>query len=141
ELARATIMMLSSADRNGDASLCRELEIACYLRKPITQSELFDAIMTALGSVPLEQQESPVTAKVGVREGQRTLRILLAEDNEVNQELAVKTLQKRGHTVVVAGDGREALAAFARETVDLILMDVQMPKMDGFAATAAIRKR
>jgi len=66
---------------------------------------------------------------------------LLAEDNEVNQELAVKILQKRGHTVVVACDGREALAAFEREFVDLVLMDIQMPKMDGFAATAAIRER
>ncbi|MEO5954859.1 MAG: response regulator, partial [Nitrospiraceae bacterium] len=141
ELAKATVMMLSSADRSGDASRCRELGVACYLRKPITQSDLFDAILTAIGAVPFEQQESPRTAGAGMREGQRPLRILLAEDNEVNQKLAVKTLEKRGHTVVVVGNGRQVLAALERETVDLVLMDIQMPEMDGFAATAAIRER
>jgi two-component system, sensor histidine kinase and response regulator len=141
ELAAATIMMLTSADRSGDVARCRELGVACYLRKPITQSELFDAILTAMGAAPLEQQDSPLIAEAGDWEGQRPLRILLAEDNEVNQALALKILQKRGHTVVMAGDGREALAAFERETVDFVLMDIQMPEMDGFAATAAIRER
>jgi signal transduction histidine kinase/CheY-like chemotaxis protein/HPt (histidine-containing phosphotransfer) domain-containing protein len=139
ELAGATIMMLSSADRSGDALRCRELGVACYLRKPITQSELFDAILAAVGAEPMERQESPRMA--GAQKGQRPLRILLAEDNEVNQELAVKTLRKRGHTVVVAGNGREALAVLEKEIVDLVLMDVQMPEMDGFAATAAVRER
>jgi len=141
ELASATIMMLSSADRSGDASRCRELGVACYLAKPITQSELFDAILTAMGAAPMEQPESPRTAGAGFQAGQKRLRILLAEDNEVNQELAVKTLSKRGHSVVVAANGREALAALESEIFDLILMDVQMPEMDGFAATAAIRAR
>ncbi len=140
-LATATIMMLSSADRGGDASRCRELGVVCYLRKPIAQAELLDAILTAMGAVPLGEQDSAHVAVAGARVGQRALRILLAEDNEVNQVLAVKTLEKRGHTVVVAGDGREALAAFEREPVDLVLMDVQMPEMDGFAATGAIRER
>ena len=140
ELASATIMMLSSADRNGDASRCRGLGVACYLRKPITQSELFDAILTALGAVPLDEQQAHQNAVAQVVQAQRSLHILLAEDNEVNRLLAVKTLQKRGHTVVVAGDGREALAVFERESVDLVLMDIQMPVMDGFAATAAIRE-
>ena len=138
KLANATIMMLSSADRSGDASRCRELGVASHLRKPITQPDLFDAILSAMGAAPLEQQDSPRIA--GSLDGQRLLRILLAEDNEVNQRLAVRTLVKRGHTVVVAGNGREALAVLDRESVDLILMDVQMPEMDGFAATAAIRK-
>ncbi len=140
-LARATVMMLSSSDRGGDAARCRELGLACYLRKPITQAELFDAILTAMGAVPLEQPESHRGDADGVGMRQWPLRILLAEDNEVNQELAVKTLEKRGHTVVVAGDGREALAAFDRTGVDLILMDIQMPEMDGFTATKAIRER
>jgi two-component system, sensor histidine kinase and response regulator len=142
ELAGATIMMLSSADRSGDACRCRELGVACYLRKPITQSELFDAILTAMGAVPLGEQQSPhspATAEAG--QGQRSLRILLAEDNEVNQVLTVKTLQNRGHTVVVTGDGREALAVLEQQSVDLVLMDVQMPEMDGFAAAVAIRER
>ena len=141
ELAGATIMMISSTDRNGDAVRCRELGIACCLRKPITQSELFDAILTAMGSVPLQETPSPLAAAAETMPGHRCLRILVAEDNEVNQELAIKTLEKRGHTVLVVGDGREALAAFEREAIDLVLMDVQMPVMDGFAATAAIRER
>jgi signal transduction histidine kinase/CheY-like chemotaxis protein/HPt (histidine-containing phosphotransfer) domain-containing protein len=141
ELAGATIMMLSSADRSGDASRCRKLGVACYLRKPITQPELFNAILTALGSVPLDAQEPSQPARGGAVQGQRSLHILLAEDNEVNQELAVKTLQRRGHTIVVTCNGREAVAVWEREPIDLVLMDVQMPEMDGFAATAAIRQR
>jgi CheY-like chemotaxis protein len=158
QLARATIMMLSSADQAGDASRCRELGVACYLRKPIAQSELFDAILTAMGAEPFEESESPhgstnspragSTGSTGLAEaaiepgrGLASLRILLAEDNEVNQRLAVKILQKHGHTVVVAGDGRQALGVLESQTIDLVLMDVQMPEMDGFAATAAIRQR
>jgi PAS domain S-box-containing protein len=141
ELAGATVMMLSSADRAGDASRCRGLGVACYLRKPVTQSELFDAILTAMGAVPLDEGASPRASLAGAVQGRRSLRVLLAEDNEVNQLLAVKTLQRRGHTVVVAADGHEALAALESEAVDLVLMDIQMPGMDGFAATAAIRER
>jgi two-component system, sensor histidine kinase and response regulator len=141
ELAGATILMLSSADRNGDAARCRELGVSSYLRKPITQSELFDAILIALGSVTLEESQASRPAMTEGGPVQRPLRILLAEDNEVNQELAVKTLEKRGHTVVVTGDGREAIAALERESVDLILMDLQMPVMDGFTATTMIRER
>jgi two-component system, sensor histidine kinase and response regulator len=141
DFAGATIMMLTSSDRSGEAARCRELGIASYLRKPISQSELFDAILTAMGANALEQPEPPRTVEVSAREGQRPLRILLAEDNEINQILAVRILETRGHTVVVAGDGRETLAAFDRESVDLVLMDIQMPEMDGFAATAAIRER
>jgi CheY-like chemotaxis protein len=140
ELTHATIMMLSSADRTGDASRLRELGVVCYLRKPITQSELFDAILTAMGAAPQDAPESPRAAGAGTRQSRRSLRVLLVEDNEVNQQLAVKILLKRGHIVVVANDGREALAALKRESVDLVLMDIQMTHMDGFAATAAIRE-
>jgi two-component system, sensor histidine kinase and response regulator len=140
ELAGATIMMLSSADRSGDASRCRELGVACYLRKPITQSELLDAILVAMGAEPLEPQDLLRSDRAGAQEGQRLLHILLAEDNEVNQELALKLLRNRGHSVVVVGDGREVLAALGRTPVDLVLMDIQMPEMDGFATTAAIRE-
>jgi PAS domain S-box-containing protein len=147
ELARATIMMLSSADQRGDASRCRELGVACYLRKPIAQSELFDAILTAMGAEPFEEPRSRDGSTVSDNPaiepaaGDPPLRILLAEDNEINQRLATRILQKRGHTVVVAGDGRQALAVLESQTIDLVLMDVQMPEMDGFAATAAIRQR
>jgi CheY-like chemotaxis protein/HPt (histidine-containing phosphotransfer) domain-containing protein len=130
-------MMLSSADQSGDASRCRELGIACYLRKPITQSDLFDAILTAMGAEPAGDEARVIEAA----SDRRSLRILLAEDNEINQELAVRSLKKRGHSIVVAVNGVEALAVLEQQTIDLVLMDIQMPVMDGLAATAAIRER
>ncbi|MBN9519798.1 response regulator, partial [bacterium] len=137
-LAGATILMLSSADRSADAARCRELGVVAYLVKPLKQSELLDAILTALGSPPLAEPE-PGAAVAPAATG-RGLRILLAEDNEVNQELAVNMLQKRGHAVVVANDGREALVALDGGGFDAVLMDVQMPVMDGLAAATAIRE-
>ena len=141
ELSGATIMMLSSAGQRGDAARCRELGIARYLTKPIKQSNLLDAILTVLHTSSAETQGPSQRSQQSVPTSSRRLRILLAEDNAVNQRLAVKLLEKRGHILVVAGNGKEALAALARETFDLILMDVQMPEMDGFAATKAIRER
>ncbi|MBI1818035.1 MAG: response regulator [Deltaproteobacteria bacterium] len=139
-LASATIMMLSSADLMGEAARCRELGVAAFLTKPLRQSELLDAMLLALGSVtqlapPTGHHLPPPDATT------RTLRVLLAEDNAVNQKLAQRLLEKRGHTVRVASNGQEALAAFAAEAFDLILMDVQMPEIDGLEATAAIRAR
>jgi PAS domain S-box-containing protein len=141
ELAGATILMLSSADRAVDAARCRQLGVSAYLVKPINQSELLDAILLALGSTPLQRPELPRRSLSGLPQGDCRLRILLAEDNEVNQKLAVQLLQKRGHTVTVTGDGRSALAALDRDPFDVILMDVQMPEMDGLTATAVIRER
>jgi CheY-like chemotaxis protein len=150
ELAGAPVMMLSSSE--GGAPRDRNLPIAACLMKPIKQSELFDAIVTALAA-SLRGDESPAdgqaaagaahTAQIpqAVPPGRQRLRILLAEDNAVNQKLAIRLLEKRGHTVVVAGHGKEALAALERERFDAVLMDVQMPEMDGFEATAAIRAR
>jgi PAS domain S-box-containing protein len=140
-LAGAAIMMLSSADHSGDVARCQELGIARYLRKPIGQSELFDAILIALGAEPLEEGKSPHTAAIRSMRGRQSLRILLAEDNEINRHLAVGLLEKCGHTLVVAGDGREAIKIIESQPIDLVLMDIQMPNMDGFAATAAIRER
>jgi PAS domain S-box-containing protein len=140
ELAGATIMMLSSADSNGDAARCRELGVACYLRKPIGQSELFDAVMTAL-SAPVRKMVSSLPRPVDATKEQASLYILLAEDNKINQAVATGLLQKRGHKVLVANNGLEALAILDKVTVDVVLMDMRMPEMDGFAATAAIRER
>ena len=138
-LAGVTILMLSSADRPGETARCAELGVAAYLRKPIKQSELLDAILRALGQLT---EGPPATAAAEpVPEVSRPLRVLLAEDVEVNQVLAVALLRKRGHTVAVANNGQEAVAAWEREPFDLILMDVQMPELDGLAATAAIRER
>jgi PAS domain S-box-containing protein len=143
ELVGATLMMmLSSANRREDAARCRELGVSTYLTKPIGQSTLLDAIMSSLGLiVSAEDHAAPATAPTVPRAGRRTLRLLLAEDNAVNQRLAVSLLEKQGHQVVVAGNGRKALAALEGRRFDAVLMDVQMPEMDGFAATAAIRAR
>jgi CheY-like chemotaxis protein len=138
ELVGATIMMLTSAGHLGDAARCRQLGISAYLVKPIRQGELLDAICSVLNEAP-KKKRVPLVTRHTLREIKKRLRVLLAEDNAVNQMLAVRLLEKRGYTVTVAVNGREALAAFEREFFDVILMDIQMPEMDGFEATAAIR--
>lgn len=143
ELSAATIMMLTSAGHRGDAARCQELGVSAYLLKPIRQSELREAVARVLGArehdgaIPLVTRFSLYDA----REPNAYLRVLLAEDNPVNQRLAVRLLEKRGHLVVVAATGLEALQALEKESFDLVLMDVQMPEMDGLEATAAIRQR
>src|ERR1700676_969574 len=143
ESSAPMIMMLTSAGHRGEAERCRKLGIAAYLLKPIRQSELREAIARVLGAreqtgaIPLVTRYSLHDA----RDPDTVLRILVAEDNAVNQRLAVRMLEKRGHRVVVAGNGREALDALTKDTFDLVFMDVQMPEMDGFEATAGIRKR
>jgi two-component system, sensor histidine kinase and response regulator len=137
ELAGATIMMLSSAAQLGDAARCREVGIECYLTKPVRQSDLLRALRKTLGSVPATARR-PAPA---LQRSPRPRRILLAEDNVVNQRLAVRLLEKWGHSVVVAPNGRQALDALAGGSFDLVLMDAQMPEMSGFEATAAIRER
>ncbi len=138
----ATIMMLTSAGHRGDAARCQELGVAAYLLKPIRQSELREAIARVLGAreqkgaIPLINRYSLQDA----RESSASLRVLLVEDNRVNQRLATRLLEKRGHSVSLASDGREALVVLEKESFDLVLMDLQMPEMDGFEATTAIRK-
>ena len=140
-LAGAIIMMLTSASQSGDAARCLELGVARYLIKPIGPSELLDAILQAVGSKPqaMARASQPSTPDL-LREPPRGFRILLAEDNHVNQRLVVRLLEKRGHRVQVASDGREALEKLKTADFDLVLMDVQMPVMGGFEATAAVRE-
>ncbi len=139
-LSSTIVMMLTSGDRPGDIARCEQLGIAAYLLKPIKQSELFDAMVLALGiTAPEEEDWRPDEAKgAGHVE---PLQVLLAEDSLVNQKLAVGLLQRQGHTVTVANDGREAVAAWESQDFDLILMDVQMPEIDGLEATATIRNK
>jgi CheY-like chemotaxis protein len=136
-------MMLTSAGNRGDAARCQELGVSAYLLKPIRQSELREAIARVLGAKE-QEGEIPLITRYSLQDARDPatfLRVLLAEDNAVNQRLAVRLLEKRGHKVVVAGNGREALEALEKESFDLVLMDVQMPEMDGLAATVAIREK
>jgi two-component system sensor histidine kinase/response regulator len=139
DLAGAIILMTSSG-RRGDAARCRELGVAGYLTKPIEPADLLDAVTIALGA-PRNEQDQNLVTRHSLRESRRRLRILLAEDNVFNQELSICLLEKWGHSVVVAANGREALQALEVEDFDLILMDMQMPEMDGIEATLAIRSR
>jgi signal transduction histidine kinase/DNA-binding response OmpR family regulator len=138
ELGSTVMMMLTSGAGADEVAQCEALGVASCLTKPVKQSELLDAIMLALG----------VTAADGVPDQPLSperslppLRVLLAEDSLVNQKLATALLEKEGHTVTVVGNGREAVDAFQSRDFDIVLMDVQMPEMDGFEATVAIRSK
>jgi PAS domain S-box-containing protein len=137
DLAGGVLLMLSSAGRPEDAARCRQLGVANYLTKPIKQSELLDAILTARHAAAVREEQPAETAALAAG---RPLRVLLAEDNLVNQRLAVRLLEKAGHTVTVAENGREALAALERDAFDVVLMDVQMPELGGLEATRLLRQ-
>jgi signal transduction histidine kinase/DNA-binding response OmpR family regulator len=140
ELGSTIIMMLTSRDQAEDAVRCEELGIAAYLMKPIKRSELFDAIMLAMGvTTPEDAAEAAEAAQPP--QALRGMRVLLAEDSLVNQKLAVALLEKWGHHVTVVDNGRAAIAAAGSQEFDLILMDVQMPEMDGLEATSIIRDK
>lgn len=140
QLKDIAVIMLTSAGLRGDAARCRELDINAYLSKPIKQSDLLECIKRALGSVENPEEPQPLMTVHSLRESRSGLEILLAEDNAVNQKLAVRLLEKRGHRVVVAETGTAALEALTKRSFDLVLMDVQMPEMDGLEATALIRE-
>jgi two-component system sensor histidine kinase/response regulator len=140
ELVGAGIMMLTSDGHAGDAARCRELGIAAYLLKPIRQGDLLDSILRVLQK-GTENKPLALVTRHTLRETRHRTKILLAEDNAVNQTLAVRLLEKRGYAVSVAGDGHTAIAAFEKESFDLVLMDIEMPGMDGFEATAKIREK
>jgi signal transduction histidine kinase/CheY-like chemotaxis protein/NO-binding membrane sensor protein with MHYT domain len=141
ELSGATVMMLSSSGRHANVARCSELGIASYLTKPVKSSHLLEAILSVLETTPAVAHRVAPAAESSAAPAARPLKILLAEDNKVNQMLTVGLLRKRGHAIEVVGNGRLALAAFERDTFDVILMDVQMPEMGGFDTTAAIRER
>jgi CheY-like chemotaxis protein len=130
-------VLLTSAGSSGDGVRCRELGVSGYMLKPILPGELREEIRRIFADLP---QVAPGSGQP-VAPPDRPLKILLAEDNRVNQAVATAMLSKRGHQVTVAGDGMEALEAMAAGEFDLVLMDVQMPEMDGFDATRAIRER
>ena len=143
-LSGATILMLSSATRPGDIARCKEVGVAAYLMKPVRRGELLEAILEVLGNQGVKDDRVRLSKKRSANERRRGISILLAEDNPVNQVVAVRLLQKQKHRVRVVGNGREALLALEKaafQGFDLVLMDVQMPEMDGLEATAAIREK
>jgi signal transduction histidine kinase/CheY-like chemotaxis protein len=140
DFGTVAVIMATSAGQRGDAARCRTLSIAAYLTKPVRGVELKAVIRSALGRAPDDIQARPLLTRHSQRERRRSLHILLAEDNPVNQKLAVRLLEKEGHTVVVADNGRRALEALERADIDLVILDVQMPEMDGYEAAASIRK-
>ncbi len=133
------VIVLTSGARPGDSERCRQLNVSACLMKPVKQSELFNAIAAGLGGeaaeIAVRQPAGPAAVTLP------PLRILLAEDSVVNQRLAVAILEKHGHGVTVAGDGQAALELLRDGAFDLVLMDVEMPNLDGLEATAAIRQR
>jgi CheY-like chemotaxis protein len=142
ELSAAIIMMLTSAGHRGDGARCQELGVAAYLLKPIRQSELREAIARVLGA-PAQKGAIPLVTRYSLqdaRDPQTILSVLVAEDNAVNQLLITRLLEKRGHRMVMTSNGRMALEALAKDRFDLVLMDVQMPEMDGIQATVALRE-
>ena len=132
--------MLTSGARPNDAVQLRDMGIEQHLMKPIKQSELFSAMVSALDTLsPSSVGENDISNQISAQKSSRSLKILLAEDNAVNQKLAVGILGSLGHQVSIANNGREAIEALANERFDLVLMDVQMPEMDGLTATREIR--
>jgi CheY-like chemotaxis protein len=138
DLAGAVIVMLTPGTPRSSTTPRNQLGIHAYLSKPIKRADLLETVRQVLIGEQVRTDSS--TALTMPAETRRRWKILLAEDNLVNQKVAVRFLEKRGHTVFVAHSGTQALAAWRAQTFDLILMDVQMPEMDGFETTAAIRE-
>jgi two-component system, sensor histidine kinase and response regulator len=139
QLSLVTVIMLTSGGHPGDAEECRKLGIPSYLYKPVRKRELLAALLRALGHAQATPLLAPSPSTL-LAQRPRGLHILLTEDNRTNQVVAMRVLEKMGHSLEIAANGREALALLAAGRFDLVLMDIQMPEMDGITATARIRE-
>jgi CheY-like chemotaxis protein len=142
------LIMLSSIGRRGEGEEARQASIEAYLTKPVRQSQLFDAIAMVMGEAaeevaPEQEKEQQLVTVHSLKEakGRSRIRILVAEDNAVNQKVAVMMLERLGYRADVAANGLEAVEALSRISYAAVLMDVQMPEMDGYEATREIRRR
>lgn len=141
QLSAVPVIILTSGGDRGDAVRCRELGVSAYLTKPVHEADLLETIQRVLGQ-HVENAVKPVLiTRHTLLESQKTLRILVVDDNAVNCTLATRLIEKHGHIAASAATGRAALQALEEQTFDLVLMDIQMPDMDGFEATTAIRQR
>src|SRR5207253_2815612 len=129
QLTSAVIMMLTSAGLRGDAARCRELGVLAYLTKPISQSELRQAILKVLGAQSPGAAPASLVTRHSLREAGRPVRTLVADDDRVNQALVVRLLEKQGHEAVTVDNGRDALARLEKQDFDLALIDVEMPEL------------
>ena len=140
-LTQACVLMLTSGEHLGDLARCRELAVSAYLIKPVRRAELRAAVLGALADHHGNARPALAVAPPGGPADGSGIHVLLCEDNPVNQRVAQAILQKAGHRIEIAANGREALRLLEQQAFDLVLMDVQMPEMDGLEATAAIRQR
>jgi CheY-like chemotaxis protein len=140
-LSNLRIVILTSGGERGDAARCQKLGVAAYLSKPFDRLELREVLLRVLAGDPAAPGRMALVTRHTVREQEKSLSFLVAEDNAVNQRLIVRLLEKRGHSVVLAQNGREALEALEKQQFAVVLMDIQMPEMGGFEATKLIREK
>jgi two-component system sensor histidine kinase/response regulator len=140
-LSSVRIVMLASGGERGEAARCRKLGVAAYLSKPFDRLELRDVLLHVLARDPAKPENTALVTRHALQEQRPSLSVLVVEDNAVNQRLISRVLAKRGHRVVLAQNGREALEALEKQPFDIVLMDLQMPEMDGFEATRLIREK
>jgi two-component system, sensor histidine kinase and response regulator len=141
QLSQVATLILTSGGRQGESKRCREIGVSAYLTKPVGGPELLETILRVLGGKEREKSKPELITRHLLRETQRFLTILVVDDNLINQRVALRLLEKQGHAVECVGSGTSALAAIEQTVFDVVLMDVEMPEMNGLETTAALRKR
>jgi two-component system, sensor histidine kinase and response regulator len=141
DIKDSLVIVLTSAGVKGDGQRCRDLGVSAYLRKPVPFSELLETLLIVMGNLIKRRNDLRLITRYSLRENRNKINILVVEDNLVNQKLIVRILEKRGYLVDMANDGKEAVEKMSHSNYDLVLMDIQMPTMDGIEATKLIRKR